>query len=67
MDVGVCTFWEFEGEEPFARGRSPAEEDVSGSMRWDLRLWWTIILTAHAARSTGVRFAAWMKGSVSWQ
>lgn len=60
MDVGVCTFVEeeFEGEEPLARGRSAGEGDISAGMRWDLRLCWTIMLTAQASRSTGVRLAA---------
>jgi hypothetical protein len=33
MDVGVWAFCEFAGDEPFARGRSAAEGDISGRMR----------------------------------
>ena len=47
------------------RGRSFADGESCGSMRCDLRLCVTIMETAQAARSTGVRFAAWMNGSVS--
>jgi hypothetical protein len=34
--------------------------------RWDLRLLCSIMLMAHASRSTGVRFAACRKASWSW-
>lgn len=39
----------------------------TGKARWDLRLWRSIRETAHASRSTGVRFAAWRKASCSWR
>lgn len=38
----------------------------SWGARCDFRLWRSIMLTAQASRSTGVRFAAWRKGSYSW-
>lgn len=38
----------------------------SGAVRWDLRFDLCIISTAQASRSTGVRLAAWMKGSWSY-
>lgn len=64
IDVGVWALAESE-DEPFARGRSAGDLKDSGSIRCELRFFCTIMLTAQAARSTGVRLAAWMKGSVS--
>jgi hypothetical protein len=61
MNVGVCAFDE---PEPLTRGRSAGEGEC-GRTRCDFLLFETIMLTAQAARSTGVRLAAWMKGSSS--
>jgi hypothetical protein len=48
-----------------SRRRSRTVEEGAEGARWDLRLLCSIMLTAHASRSTGVRFAAWRKASCS--
>jgi hypothetical protein len=68
-DVGVCTVVEDpEGEEPSRRMLCIAVDlllgDIGGK-RCDLRFVCSIMLIAHCSRSTGVRFAAWMKASDS--
>jgi hypothetical protein len=54
INVGVCAVDE---PDPLTRGRSPGEGEC-GITRCDFLLFETIMLTAQAARSTGVRLAA---------
>lgn len=69
-DVGVCAVVEDpEGEEPSRRTLCIALARLPGDMggnKCDLRLVRSIMLIAHCSRSTGVRFAAWMKASDSY-
>lgn len=52
------------GERSRRRSRTAADDEAEGA-RWDLRLLCSIMLTAQASRSTGVRFAAWRNASCS--
>lgn len=52
----------FDESEPLTRGRSSGDGEF-GIPICDFLLLDTIMLTAHASKSTGVRLAAWMKGS----
>lgn len=60
--AGVATW-------PFALPRRPdcVSDTVGCGMRCERRLLRSIMLMAQASRSTGVRFEAWMNGSVSWR
>jgi hypothetical protein len=64
-EVGDC--WGFStavvGEEPSLSADRDAGETCKP--RWDLRLCFSIMLTAQASRSTGVRLAACKKASLS--
>lgn len=54
------------GAEPGpSRRRSRTVDEGADGARCDLRLLCSIMLTAQASRSTGVRFAAWRKASCS--
>lgn len=67
-EVGVLE--SLEGEEVEVVELEPSRrracvEGESWGARWDLRLWRSSMLIAHSSRLTGVRFAAWRKGSLS--
>ena len=63
-EVGVLDMLvSFDGEEPVSADESPLRRRAwvageSGAVKCDLRLFVTIMLTAHSSRLTGVRLAA---------